>query len=611
MSGAEAATTRHTRQTGGMRAFAETERVYTLVAGGLAAVGLVGACVQASFLYTPTLSGPPPALGVYLAALVSFFGFEALFLSQAGAQPIATSRAASRCRRGGTLLANAACALLFVGFLVGFRLDGALWTLALGAALSLVSLRVLAVPRTQGRGGGRGCTVVTTEVEAQAQAEEEAEGLSPYSPLAGDKTQQIVSTGDDTALPPLVVRPAPAVQSDSAPGASPTTAAVWTCVPPSGGGVSRTVQALTVLHSCVWLGATTALLLLLGGCGTIAVGWHLYPARGQFYDLTLASGAVQRIHAWCTGPVNASLPTVWLEVGGGGHSMSDGYGLQFALNARGRRVCTHDPPGTAWSKLSPSLSPAALPNVELTSLLIAAMGEPGPFILVGTADGAAERIYAYALAQPAHVAALVPMQHGVGEFKALAAYYGWSPAVAAAHASSVLSTRVALADVIRFLAVPWGLMPAFAPTSPTFVPQELQRECHFLNLMHEGQWDMQARYLAAQVASPGSTVLAVDAWEANRSLAAHIPVLAVDNVPADPCGNYKYPPGSDDCAALLYTFQAGSAFMREMTSMTAGSVYTSCEGGPRVCNDWLGFGATVPYVVDTILRHVGNITVRR
>ena len=29
--------------------------------------------------------------------------------------------------------------------------------------------------------------------------------------------------------------------------------------------------------------------------------------------------------------------------------MSDLWGLQFALNAAGRRVCTYDPPGTAWS----------------------------------------------------------------------------------------------------------------------------------------------------------------------------------------------------------------------------------------------------------------------
>ena len=58
-------------------------------------------------------------------------------------------------------------------------------------------------------------------------------------------------------------------------------------------------------------------------------------------------------------------------------SSSDLYGLQFALNNAGYRVCTYDYPGTGWS--DPGVD-AAQPMI--LDKIVAAIGEPGPFVLL-------------------------------------------------------------------------------------------------------------------------------------------------------------------------------------------------------------------------------------
>lgn len=563
-----------------------------VLAGGLAVAGVAGAAAQAATLYTNSLpaTGAPPALGVYLAALTAAFSLEALWWHagprHALRHPLPPGRCASACRRWGTALADVAAALLCVGYLVGYRLDGALWCLPLGAALALITLAVF------GGGGARGA-------QAAADDAKETGDDAGFSLLLEQEDSTGTAAADGEASINRAGAAAPAVAR----------APCLACAPR---GTPWHVQLGACGHSTLWGVMLLMLLMLLGGCGTIAVGWHRYGPRGSFFDIPLPGGGTQRLHAWCTGPPpSPALPTIWLEVGGGGHSSSDTYGLQFALNAAGRRVCTHDPPGTGWSRLSPDVQPVALPNAELTHSLMAAMGEPGPFVLVGTMDDGAQKIYAFALAHPDNVAALVPMQYGVNEFLASAAYYNWTQQYTAQQATATLRSRLALADAIRFLAVPWGLMSALAPSSPTFVPAGWQAECHFLNLQHEGQWDMQARVLAAQAASPATTVLAPDLWAANRSLASHIPVLAIDNPSPDPCGDAGAAPGSAACAAAQLQVALNTGFMRAMTTMTPGSVFTTCQGGPAVCADWLGGGSTVPFVTAAILGFlpVGNATV--
>ena len=393
------------------------------------------------------------------------------------------------------------------------------------------------------------------------------------------------------------------------------------CLPAS---VPRGGRALSCAHAALWCAASTTLALLLGGAGTIAVGWRVYPPRGAIVSLALPefagseAGDAQRLLAWCAGPPpNASAPTIFLDFGGGGHSSSDAWGLQRLLNAAGRRVCVWDPPGTGWSPRGPAFvaddALGAAPGVSggrLVSALLAALGpaEPGPFVLVGSMDGGAERIYDAALRRPDLVRALVPMQFGVPEFAPRAAYLHLSDAQTKAFVVAALAPRLAFCDVIRFLGVQWGLIPLFTPHSPTYEPAELEQEKLFLNTRHEGQWDMQCRFLAAQVRDP-ARVLRASLWTTNRSLAAGIPVLALDNPAPDLCpgGDAGPAPGSDDCAIALLGAAMNSAFMASMANLTAGSRFLQCAGGAAVCADWLGEGSNIHWVRDSLLAFLASV----
>ena len=537
----------------------------------LALAGLLGACLHASLLLTPT---PPPSgggssLNVLLSSLLAIFAGEALWV-QLGGLPAASGAYARRCRLACTALPLLVVPTLAILLAIGYRLDGSAWCVPLFLALLLPA-------RTQLRWAAEGAAPLPAPLSPRLLTEE-------GSPAAAEGPEQ----------------PAPA----PAPAALQQLRA---CCCPAG---ARPLQrAAFFAHSGLWCAAVVTLTLLLGGAGTIAAGWRRFPHRGTLYSLP---GIPARVHAWCTGPPaptsRGGAPTIWLEVGGGGHSSSDAYGLQFALNAAGRRVCTSDPPGTAWSPLLTSAAPTGSAAAQRMRALMAAMGEPGPFILVGTMDNGAERIYEFALAYPALVSALVPMQYGIAEFTAKAVRSGWDPAGAQTQAYAVTQVRprLALCQLITFLGVPWGLMPLLVPSSATFVPADAQGECHFLNLFHEGQWDMQCRYLAAQLAEPRALV-APSAWQSNRSLSATIPVLALANVPRDACAAAGV--AGEECAVAALGAALNLDFMRNMTGMSAGSVFLNAcaEDGP-VCKEWLGSGASVPFVTSAILTYLGNLT---
>lgn len=197
----------------------------------------------------------------------------------------------------------------------------------------------------------------------------------------------------------------------------------------------------------------------------------------------------------------------------------------------------------------------------------------------------------------------------MAEFEGYAAFHGLAPTNPAvlAYAKAQIASRVAACDVIRFLGVQWGLVAAFTPPSPDFVPAGAQEECHFLNLWHEGQWDQQCRLLAAQVADP-ATIMARSLWQRNRSLSPAVPVLAVGNFPKDPCAVSSMPAASDDCAIFRLQMALNEALMRNMTTMSPGSVFVNgCDVDTApFCRGWAGGGATVPTVAAAILGFLKN-----
>ena len=442
-----------------------------------------------------------------------------------------------------------------VAFAVGFRPDLAAWFIPLGTALALSAVAA----REHARG----------EVAAEAAVAASAGAINDW-----DKTA--LAGADHTVL--------------AAPGA-PVLRARGTCCAavraccgaPAGTPVWR--RGADALHAVVWVAASAALLMCVGGSMTFAVGWRWFAPRGAFYAVA-AGGDTVSMHAWCVCPPPSVNATIF-DYGGAGHSSSDVYGFADARAAAGRRVCTADPPGTGWTRLG-AADVTALEMGSFWSLpLLAAMGEPGPFVLVGSSDGGPARIYQAALADPAAVAALVPMQYGVSEFVGVVAYRGWSPAAAQDYARAALTGRLSLCDAIRTLGTTWGLVELIAGASPPpgYTPAQRWAEKNFLNLLHEGQWDLQCRILAAQVRDPAS-VLLPDVWASSRSLAPAIRVLAIDNPAADPCAGSQ---SADDCALQRFVVQLNSQFMRNMTTMAPGSRYVAYAGAST---GWLGDGAS-------------------
>ena len=521
--------------------------------------GVAGVAVLVPRLYTPTLPGgaAPPAAGLLLSLLAAALGAEALWWSRHCGVP-ARGVGGRLCRGACAALTAVAALISAVGFSVGYRPDLAAWYVPLGVALWLSASAAQAHARA--------------EIAAEAAAE--AAGCSA------------INSGKDYAV---------LGGADAPPRAPSRCSALRACAcAPAGTPAWR--RGVSALHSCLWVAACATLLLCTGGAMTLAAGWRRYPPRGAHYAVA-AAGAEVRLHAWCVGPPpSPAARTIFLDIGGAGHSSSDVYGLADALAAAGRRVCAADPPGTGWSRLGAADS-SRLDTASTWSLqLLAAMGEPPPFVLVGTMDGGAARIYGAALASPAAVAALVPMQYGVGEFASLAAFRGWAPGAAQAAARSTLAGRLALCDAIRTLGTTWGVVGLVVGASPPpgYTPAASWGEKNFLNLEHEGQWDVQCRMLAAQVRDIGA-VFAPDVWQANRSLAPAVRVLAIDNPPADPCA---YAQSADDCALARFQTALNSALMRNMTAMTAGSKYTAYTG-PAL--GWLGAGdSNLTFVAATI-----------
>jgi len=211
-------------------------------------------------------------------------------------------------------------------------------------------------------------------------------------------------------------------------------------------------------------------------------------------------------------------------------------------------------------------------------------------------DDAAERIYWSALQSPSSVSALVPMQYAPPEMALYAAFKGLDEAGATPYALSQIRSRRSLCDVIRSIGVAWGFVGAVIPSSPSHSYLGDFAAKNFLNLLHEGQWDMQCRYLSMQIAAP-TTLFTPSLWASNRTLQSTVPVFALANSPVDPCAGGLT---GDDCAFQQFAERAARDFMQNMTTMTPRSFFEDCSGA---CDGWLGDGyvTNVAWVTARIL----------
>jgi len=113
---------------------------------------------------------------------------------------------------------------------------------------------------------------------------------------------------------------------------------------------------------------------IVAGLVIVATAAQAKP-RGEFVDV-----GGRKLRVVCEGPAGAS-PSIWMEHGAFG-AATDFAAIQQKLTARGLRSCAYDRAGLGHSDPAPDArdGDAALADLER---LMAAVGDPGPYVLVG------------------------------------------------------------------------------------------------------------------------------------------------------------------------------------------------------------------------------------
>lgn len=128
------------------------------------------------------------------------------------------------------------------------------------------------------------------------------------------------------------------------------------------------------------------LLTVLALIGVLAVGWSAvavaaemisrgHKPRGEMVDI-----GGRKLRLICEGPRRAR-PVVWMEVGAFSNA-SDFAAVQQKLTAKGFRSCAYDRAGMGYSDAGPNPRDGNAIAGDMAKL-IAASGEPGPYVLMG------------------------------------------------------------------------------------------------------------------------------------------------------------------------------------------------------------------------------------
>lgn len=146
----------------------------------------------------------------------------------------------------------------------------------------------------------------------------------------------------------------------------------------------------------LWVGAGFAV--------TAAAG--PFQPSGRFVDI-----GGRKLRLVCEGP-KAAQPTIWMEAGAWGLA-ADFAAVQLRLTERGLRSCAYDRAGMGFSDPGPKPRDSAAIVSDLEKL-IAASGEPGPFILMAHSM-AGQHVRLFAGRNPDKVAGLVLLEAATPE----------------------------------------------------------------------------------------------------------------------------------------------------------------------------------------------------
>ena len=372
--------------------------------------------------------------------------------------------------------------LLALGWFIGGRPDGGVWSLTVLLPACVYLYLERQQPAETSVNIDLSNTPPTADLHRQHPAETSVKIDISNTPTAAEL--QMLSDQKGYGGQGMIC----AVQSEGDQNTLPTasqgyTVAVASCM------VAVLRSLALVLYAC-----------LLGGCWVQATNYQSFAPDGTFVTVGI-NGVSQRILTQCHGPRSDVVPTIWVEVGGGGHSMSDLWGFRdYMVDTYQRRVCSYDMPGTGWS------DPRIINQPQITDQVIEAMAEPGPFICLGSMDGGDVRCLKYCSANPRMCRAVVPIAFGSsGEFQDYVDYYFAGDADRQeALVETTCAFRKGMGNVINFFAVSWGIIPSviaapeYEPKVTTMFPLSSSYNTH---VMHT----YQARHLSHPISHYAET----------------------------------------------------------------------------------------------------------
>ncbi|KAJ3311108.1 hypothetical protein HDV04_004422 [Boothiomyces sp. JEL0838] len=314
------------------------------------------------------------------------------------------------------------------------------------------------------------------------------------------------------------------------------------------------------------------LALLCAGAVEATIANSFTPPSGSKTVSVLFDGAGKsaNLELYCIGTTNSTLPTIFL-VADSAHGIVDFYGLQYYLHSIGgtsRRVCSYDNIGFGWSQDSIS---GEFTNYEFFYRLLQASGEPQPWHVVAWGGGGstATAIVTNHTSSIKSVTFVEAYPPGI-EFN----YYGVNNSLSHQqvldYRANQLAGRVALAQIILDMAIPWGLMSLFFPISPqdpNYYPPDKWKE-YRVQLWKSKSWITQLQGLKYLQSAND----AADPLNAYGPLPSAVPVFGVYcSVPAS-CYTAK-----DDAVQKDYYNQQKFAMVRALSANAVFVNNTDCD----------------------------------
>lgn len=196
-----------------------------------------------------------------------------------------------------------------------------------------------------------------------------------------------------------------------------------------------------------------------------------------------------------------------------------------------------------------------------------AVGEEGPFIMMGNMDYGDERAYQFALDHPDRVLAVVPVGFGpTTEMQGLANFYNWTYDEQVEKSKATQYRRMQTGNFVNFFLVSFGIADYFFKVGD-YQPSDRGYESHFLNLYNEKQWTTENTIL--RQASVSGSFTGYTLWYRNTSLSPDIPVYGFNLFRTDEeiyqgCEAAGYLRNSSQCQYNLYSYHTEINFDEEV-----------------------------------------------